>query len=266
MKYVLDFLDTIKKQSKILYVIALIHLVVSLVCIVGFFIDYRTLMGISVWIKPLKFNISVAVYLLTVGFLITLYPYSNLKKNIINHITAWTLLVEVGIITYQGVRGVQSHYNTSSAFDGILFGIMGLLVAINVLVMIWFIFDTIRLKLHTEKSIQWAILLGWIVIVIGSWIGGQMIKQMSHTVGVADGGEGLPLLNWSTIAGDLRVTHFFSLHAIQIIPLFAFVLSKKWKSTSKKQILVVTAFALVYAFWIGFVFYQAKQGIPLIRL
>jgi hypothetical protein len=89
---------------------------------------------------------------------------------------------------------------------------------------------------------------------------------MAHNVGVADGGAGLPLVNWSTVAGDLRVAHFFGLHGIQIIPLFAFVLSKKWNAVNSKHIIAVTIFALLYASWIGYTFYQAKQGMPLIKM
>ena len=143
---------------------------------------------------------------------------------------------------------------------------MGLLIGIIVMTMVFFIVESIRLKLLTPRPVQWAILLGWLVVFFGSWVGGQMIGQMSHNVGVPDGGEGLPWINWSTIAGDLRIAHFFGLHGIQIIPLFAVVLTNKWKASNSTKSIVVILFGLLYASWIAFTFYQAKQGIPLVRV
>jgi hypothetical protein len=166
----------------------------------------------------------------------------------------------------QAARGVQSHYNQSNIVDGLLFAAMGILIAINVLIMVLFVIDTIRLKMNTEKSVQWAILFGWIIIILGSWIGGKMIGQLAHNVGVQDGGEGLPLVNWSTVAGDLRVAHFFGVHGLQIIPIFAFWLSQKSVISQKRQLVLVTIFTLAYAFFIGFVYYQAQQGIPFISI
>ncbi len=266
MSYLKEVFSTVKSESPILYWIVMIHFVGAIACIPGIFIDDRVLLGLNVWVKPMKFLISGGIYILTLGYLITLYPYSNRKKHIFRNIASWTLLFEVAIIVGQGIRGVQSHYNVSSPLDAILFGLMGILIAINVLQMVWFLIDTARLKLNTTKAIQWAIFLGWAIIIAGSWVGGQMISQLAHNVGVADGGPGLPLVNWSTVAGDLRIAHFFGLHGLQIIPLFAFWLSRKWNTTTKNQILAVTVFGLLYASWIAFTFYQAKQAMPLINL
>ena len=150
--------------------------------------------------------------------------------------------------------------------DGLLFAAMGILIAINVLIMVLFIIDTLRLKMKTEQSVQWAILFGWIIVVVGSWVGGKMVGQLAHNVGVQDGGEGLPLVNWSTVAGDLRVAHFFGLHAIQIIPVFAFILTQKRNISKRNQLVIVTIFALTYATFVGYVYYQAQQGLPFIKI
>ncbi len=256
----------VRQESPILYSIVLFHFIAAIGCLLGLLIDDRTLMGINVWVKPLKFSISGGIYILTVGYLMTIYPYSSRKKNIINNLVSWTLLLEIGIILYQAARGVKSHYNQSTLFDGLLFAAMGLLIAVNVLIMVLFIIDSARLKVKIPTSIQVALFMGWSVVLFGSWVGGQMISQMAHNVGVADGGAGLPLVNWSTIAGDLRIAHFFGLHGIQIIPLFALWLSRKWKTKDRNQIMAVTVFGLCYAGWIAFTFLQAKQGMPLIKL
>ena len=256
--------NTVKNHSPLLYWIVIVHLVLAIVSITSSFMDDRTLMGVNVWMKPLKFSISVAIYILTVGFLMTLYPFSKKKKNLINNIVCWTLLIELGLIIYQASGGVQSHYNISNPFDGLIFTAMGILIAINVIIMALFIFETIRLKLKTPKLLQWAILLGWVIVFFGSWVGGQMISEMSHNIGVEDGGPGLPLVNWSTIAGDLRVAHFFGLHGLQIIPIFALLISNKSKTSARNQIIIVTVFGLAYALFVGYTFYQAKQGLPFV--
>ncbi len=266
MNYLRTALGTVKKESPILYGIAMFHFILSVACLIGLMVDERTLMGVNVWIKPLKFTISGGIYILTVGFLTTLYPFSRRKKNILNNILSWSLLIEIVIIFMQAARGVLSHYNQSNIVDGLLFAAMGILIGIVVLLMVFFIIETLRLRLKTPRSIQYGILIGWLIVFFGSWVGGQMIGQMAHNVGVPDGGAGLPLLNWSTVAGDLRVAHFFGLHGLQLVPLFALVLHNKWKVPNKTQSVVVILVGLLYALWIAFTFYQAKQGIPLIEL
>jgi len=265
MRYITHVIQTIKNTSPKIYWVSLITVFLTLVCFAGLLLDDRILMGVNVWLKPLKFSVSIFIFIITYGFLISLYPYSKKKISILTGITAWTFLVELLIIICQGARGVKSHYNMETPLDALMFASLGILVSVNILLMVLMAIDAIRLKLKSSKTIQWSIVLGWLIALIGSWVGGDMIRQMSHNVGIADGGAGLPGLNWSTIAGDLRVAHFFGLHAIQLIPLFAFVVTKIFKEQTKKQIATVTIFGLLYSAWMGFTFYQAKQGIALIE-
>ena len=78
---------------------------------------------------------------------------------------------------------------------------------------------------------------------------------LRHTVGDIDGGPGLPFFNWSRHHGDLRVSHFFGIHSLQIIPLVG-----NYLASNKKQIFL---FAALYFIWIVVLLLQALYGIPI---
>src|SRR5690606_22516211 len=56
---------TVKAESRIVYRIVTITIALGFFSLIGLAIDDRTLMGVNVWIKPIKFTISTAIYILT---------------------------------------------------------------------------------------------------------------------------------------------------------------------------------------------------------
>jgi hypothetical protein len=87
----------------------------------------------------------------------------------------------------------------------------------------------------------------------------------AHSVGVEDGGPGLPIVGWSTTGGDLRVAHFFGLHALQVVPFVALLLmrySPSWLTTrGQAQLIGIAGVA-----WIALtllLMWQALRGQPL---
>jgi hypothetical protein len=90
-----------------------------------------------------------------------------------------------------------------------------------------------------------------------------------HGVGDPDGG-GMPLTNWSTTGGDLRVPHFAGLHAIQVLLLVTAVLgasATRYRRLRDERIRarLVGVAALGYAGVFAVLSWQAKRGQSLIH-
>src|SRR5258705_73246 len=102
--------------------------------------------------------------------------------------------------------------------------------------------------------------LGAAVAGRGLAIGGE------HSVGVPDGGSGVQLVGWSTTGGDLRVAHFVGLHALQMLPLAGWLLSRsraRRLGAGHRLALAWTA-GLSYLGLIALLTWQALRGQPLI--
>jgi hypothetical protein len=183
-----------------------------------------------------------------------------LENKILVRICSWimvlTMLFENGIIIYQAIRKTTSHFNITSNYNGMLFSIMGMLIGIfTVTVAVVCIQFFRQRKFQIATAYVWGIRLGLLFFLIFSMEGGLMVNLMKHTIGGADGGPGLPIVNWSTQYGDLRVAHFIGLHSLQALPLFGHYIAK-----TKTQTIF---FSLGYFFLAFALFLQAFKGIPL---
>jgi len=170
--------------------------------LIGMLIDDRQLLGENVWLKPAKFAVSIPIYCMTVALLLSVYPYSFKIKQRISRIIGWVLILEVPLVMIQAGRGVRSHFNQETPLDGIIFGLMGLLIFINTLVLFYMMYTAFFKKLDTSILLQRAIQFGWVGMIVSIIAGQLMIAANAHSVGVPDGGAGIPVTHWSTEGGD----------------------------------------------------------------
>ena len=249
-------LTRIKNNSPVLYYCGLAHFMLLILLLIVMQFDHRQLMGINLWIKPIKFAISIAIYCLTWPLLLPYLPFELLKKRFANF-TVFAMTFEMLAIATQAARGQTSHYNNTSTYNALVFALMGIIIVSQTLFALYIGIKFFKVKAQQiSPALLWAIRLGIIIACVFAMQGGLMASRLAHTVGAADGGPGLPLFNWSRIAGDLRIAHFVGLHALQIIPLFVVL-------TGVKSARPAIIFASVYFVLISFLFYNAMLGRPL---
>lgn len=228
-------------------------------------VDSQQILGINRWIKPSKFASSIAIYFVTLAIYLNFLRGFERSKKIIARGVIVLLSGEMILISMQATRGTTSHFNNASMFDGLVFSLMGLMIAVNTLLVIYLTFLYFRAAVDLPKALIWGMRMGLILFLLASFQGGYMSAQTGHAVGVPDGGAGLPFVNWSTTGGDLRAAHFVGMHALQAVPLFAAMLIFLQKRFSAIRATALTiAFSLLYFAAFSIVFLQALRGKPLL--
>lgn len=172
---------------------------------------------------PLLFWVGAAM-LLTL-LVVTLLSISDTRRAV--NAVRWTIsaamIIEIACVILQAARGTTSHFNVATAFDALIFNIMGGTIAVNTLAIIVFLTLVRRDTPPSRAGYLWGIRLGLAMFLLASFEGGLIVANNAHTVGGPDGGAGLPFVNWSMEHGDLRIAHFFGMHAMQALPLIGFL-------------------------------------------
>lgn len=257
----------------------------TVISVGGLLFDDRILVGAAIWLKPLKFSVSLGIYAATWAWMLSLQRKPRRWLHVTGTVVAVLATVEMVIIVGQVVRGEMSHFNADGAFNVALFGIMGASITV---VWVMNLVQAIVLMRENlaERPIAWGIRLGAVLSLAGMAVaflmtspkpeqldamnaGASVSAIGGHSVGVPDGGAGMPITGWSTEAGDLRVPHFVGIHALQALPLLAFGLllaSRRWprlrgEGVRTRLVLVGSG---VYAGLLTVTIWQALRGQALI--
>lgn len=271
--------DRLWQTDRVLTGSALFMLGALVVFLAGLALDPRVVTGAPVWLKPAKFAASTAIYMFTLAWI---FPYLSdwpRVRRIVGRASAAIFVAEVAVIALQAWRGTTSHFNVSTPFDGVLFAFMGgailiqTLMSISVAVALW-------RQAFQDRALGWALRLGMVITIAGASTGGLMTRPTeaqltqvaatgrmpivgAHTVGAPDGGPGLPGTGWSVEHGDLRVPHFIGLHALQVLPICVWLLTRRRVDESRRARLAVLAGGSYAALFLILI-WQALRGQPIV--
>lgn len=248
--------------------------VLAVISAVGVLTDPRVLTGAPIWLKPFKFSVSFVLYTATLAWMLSLLPRRS-------RLAEWTATVivaaavgEMVIIVTQVLRGQASHYNESTPLNAVMWAAMGNLVMVLFIGQLVIGVVMARQRLADRVSahaVRWGLglslvgMLAAIPMVLSEQRVPDGVEGVAgaHSVGVMDGGPGLPLVGWSTTGGDLRIGHFVGLHALQALPLLALLLGTRLDQLTRIRLLMLGGSA--YGVLTALLTWQALRGQPLLR-
>ncbi len=229
-------LGTIVEGSRLLAGLALALLAVALPTALLGALDERTVNGLpwtaNVWAKPLKFQLAMALQMLSVAWALGWMRQRGLAVPARRAMVALLLIVvvfEAAYITVQGGRGVASHFNRATPLESVAASLMaggaGVLVSASAWVGLVALRHWWRSAAGTREPMLLAIGVGFVAMFfLAGYTGSAMGERRGPFVqAVMQAGPALPLTAWRLDIGDLRVAHFFAVHAMQAIPFAAWL-------------------------------------------
>jgi hypothetical protein len=250
----IEFLQNLKTRNETLYYYGWACLGFSMLFLVLTRITDTQVYGVNAWYKPFKFAFSTFLFSWSMAWYCSYLPDFNIR------LFNWSVIVLLGFeifyIAFQAGRGQLSHYNSSTPFYAVLFNLMALAASAVTLYtayvgLLFFKNDFPDLP----HDYLWAIRLGIIIFVVFSFEGFAMGSRLSHSVGALNDNSNWFILGWSKTVGDLRVSHFIGMHALQVLPFLSYYILKNTKLT--------IGLSIVYGLLALITLIQALQGKPL---
>jgi hypothetical protein len=228
-------------------------------------LDDRLFLGIGIWIKPLKFEIALTLYLATLALYARWLPSGIFGRRWYRAYIGAVVLAcafEILVIGGAAALGTASHFNPTPTGQ-LLYRLMGagavfLTSATLVFGALIWRSDRAPFSPALHVGLVAGLLLTFALTLLSA---GFISTHGSHSVGGAtsDAG-GLALMGWSRDGGDLRVAHFFSTHAMHALPLLGWVAGRAAPAGTAARLMLGATVA--YAAFCIAVFAQALAGEP----
>lgn len=246
--------------------LALLILLAMAPLLLAMALDPRLSGAEDIWLKPLKFHIALAIYLITLAAFARWLPEGMRASRRWRGFVALVCLCVLAELLWIGgaaAMGTTSHFNLSSPLWQTLYSLMGL-AAVTLtsasLVMGLAIHRNPATGLHpaVKLSVVHGLILTFLLTVLTA---GYMASTPGHHVGTPVTGATLPLFGWSREVGDLRVSHFLATHALHALPLWGLAMARL--AGGPRSLTLVRAGSLAFTLLVLATFAQAIAGQPL---
>lgn len=224
----------------------------ALPVVAAFALDQRLFQGDSIWLKPLKFHIALALYTGTLAAYATVLPegtFASLRWRIWIGVTLAAMGYELVWIGAAAALGTASHFNIAGIWN-LLYGLAGLgavilsALSVSMAPAFW---------RHRSDPLFLSIAAGLtLTFVLTVPIAATMSSGTGHHIGTPITGARFPVMGWSREVGDLRLPHFLATHAMHAVPLAGLTGSR----------IAVWATAAGYTSLTLWCFARALQGLP----
>lgn len=252
----INFIQELKGRNETLFYYGLLCLVFAFFCIVMTKLNNLQVYNVNAWYKPFKFAFSTFLFAWAMAWYCYYLPNFNIR------LFNWSVIIllgfEIAYIAFQASKGQLSHYNLSTPIYSALFSLMALAATLVTLytAYVGFLFFTNSFP-NLPDYYVWAIRLSIVIFVLFSFEGFAMGSRLNHSVGALNDNSNWFIVGWSKTVGDLRVSHFLGMHALQVLPILSFYILRNTKLT--------VVLSIIYVLLALATLIQALQGRPLIK-
>lgn len=233
-------------------------------CIWAF--DQRLIGGATVWAKPMKFQLSLALHFATLAAIAGLLSEQRQTGSVLFWIAVVSIgsaIFEIVYIMLQAARQQPSHFNLSTPFYHAMYVLMatGAVLIVGAAAILGAIagFDPGASMGPATRTAACLGLIGGTMLTLV--IAFRMGSALDHHVGTETANAArFPLTGWSQTVGDLRVPHFFATHMMQAVPIAGLASDRMLPAPFAVIVVWLTTAAwTALTLWL---FQQALAGVP----
>lgn len=229
-------------------------------------LDTRLFQNENIWLKPLKFQLALAIYLISLAYFARYMPapMTTRRWRIYTGTVCTAIIAEILWVAGAATFGTASHFNTATPIMAALYALMGVAAvtltspSLIMGIAIWRS-KTTALPPALHLSVALGLILTFALTLVAA---GTMASGTGHLIGTTTTGTTLPIFGWSREVGDLRAAHFFATHALHAVPIAGLIATRLLPPNAATT--AVWAAAAAYTAFIAALMIQALAGHPVI--